>query len=165
LDALGDARSFVHRDYHADNLLWLPARTGVARVGVLDFQDAMAGPLEYDLASLLHDARRVVSEPTITVARERWQTRTGRSASEVAKGFAVCSVQRGLRILGVFTRLCIRDGKTHYPDFIPRTWDLLLKDLAHPDLAELKALVTQVLPPPTPERLASIRARADQGAP
>lgn len=163
--ALGPDRVFVHRDYHADNLLWLPERVDVARVGVLDFQDAMAGPLEYDLASLLHDARRVVGADTKAQALARWQAVTGRSKDQIALGFAVCSVQRGLRILGVFARLCIRDGKTHYPDFIPRTWELLLQDLSHPDLSDLAALVKRILPEPTPARLDAIRVRAGQGRP
>lgn len=165
LERLQGPEVFVHRDFHADNLLWLPARTGVARVGLLDFQDAMAGPAEYDLASLLHDARRVVSPGTQAQAMAHWAQITGRSQADIALGFATCSVQRGLRILGVFTRLCLRDGKAHYPDFIPRTWALLQEDLAHPGLRDLARLLAEILPAPTQARLADIRARIGQGHP
>ncbi|TFL20146.1 aminoglycoside phosphotransferase family protein [Jannaschia formosa] len=151
--------TLVHRDYHADNLLWLPRRAGVARVGMLDFQDAMRGPRDYDLASLIHDPRRAVSPEARQAALGAWQAATGRDPDEIAAGIAICSAQRCLRILGVFARLCLRDGKTRYPDFIPATWAALLSDLAHPALSGLRE-VARALPPPSPDRLDAIRARA-----
>ena len=158
--ALGPARVLVHRDYHAENLLWLPDRAGAARVGVLDFQDAAAGPVDYDVASLVNDARRAVAPAARDAALARWAALTGRDADAVARGVAVCSAQRNLRILGVFARLSLRDGKARYPDFIPRTWTLLQADLAHPALAEVAAVAREALPAPTPARLDDLRARA-----
>ncbi|GIT92555.1 aminoglycoside phosphotransferase [Jannaschia pagri] len=152
----------THRDFHADNLMWLPARSGLARVGLLDFQDAMLGPPEYDLASLIHDPRRPVSADAAKAATQAYITGTGRPIEEVTRGVAVASAQRNLRILGVFARLCLRDGKTHYPDFIPRTWDALTADLRHSALSNLRSVVDAVLPPPTDARLQAIRDRAGQ---
>ncbi|PWJ22228.1 aminoglycoside phosphotransferase family protein [Jannaschia seohaensis] len=150
----------VHRDYHADNLIWLPDRAGLARVGMLDFQDAMRGPRDYDLASLIHDPRRVVTPAARSAALAAWQAATGRDAETTAAGVAICSAQRCLRILGVFARLCLRDGKPRYPDFIPATWAALQTDLTHSALTGLRAVVEAALPPPSPDRLDAIRARA-----
>ena len=156
LDAMPRAASvLVHRDWHADNLLWLPQRRGIARVGVLDFQDAMTGPPEYDLASMVHDPRRAVSEAA------------GRAALDAfgawnAHRLAVCSAQRALRILGVFARLCLRDGKVGYLDFVGPTWAVLMRDLAHPALAGLRGVVADTLAPPTAAGLGAMRARAGQ---
>lgn len=150
----------IHRDFHADNLLWLPDRDADARVGVLDFQDAMRGPREYDLASLIHDPRRPVSDAARAAALTAWAEATGRDADTVAAGVAICSAQRCLRILGGFARLCLRDGKTRYPDFIPATWAALMRDLDHPALAGLRAVALAALPAPDAARLDAIRARA-----
>jgi aminoglycoside/choline kinase family phosphotransferase len=153
-------RVLVHRDFHADNLIWLPDRTGPARVGMLDFQDAMKGPRDYDLASLIHDPRRRVSDAARQAALDAWQAATGRAAQDVAAGVAICSAQRCLRILGVFARLCLRDGKAHYIDFIPATWAALMRDLSHPALADLRRAVEEALPEPDAGRLDAIRAAA-----
>jgi len=163
LDALPGRRVFVHRDWHADNLIWLPGRDGAARVGILDFQDAMVGLPDYDIASLLHDARRVVSDAARTAAWRRWLDLSGRSGAEAGRGFATASAQRGLRILGVFARLCLRDGKAGYPAYIPRTWELLQRDLAHPALKPLARVVAEAIPAPDAARLDAIRARAGTG--
>ena len=163
-DALGHPsvrdRVLVHRDFHADNLVWLPRREGAARVGMLDFQDAMRGPRDYDIASLVHDPRRPVSDAAQTAARDAWADATGRDADDIAAGIAICSAQRSLRILGVFARLCLRDGKTRYVDFIPATWAALRRDLEHPALAGLRAVVDDALPAPDAARLDAIRAGA-----
>jgi aminoglycoside/choline kinase family phosphotransferase len=149
----------VHRDFHADNLIWLPGREGAARVGMLDFQDAMKGPREYDLASLIHDPRRPVSEAARRAALTVWGEATARDAETVAAGVAICSAQRCLRILGVFARLCLRDGKPRYVDFIPATWTALQSDLRHPALAGLRAACA-ALPAPEAARLDMLRAGA-----
>jgi len=148
----------VQRDYHAENLLWLPERDGVARVGLLDFQDAMRGPAAYDLASLLKDARRDVSGAVQEAALSRYITRSGVEPEAFKTSYALCSAQRNLRIIGVFARLCIRDGKPQYPDLMPRVWDNLQSDLAHPALAQLNAWVEAHMPPPTPQIIARIKA-------
>ncbi|MEM9796178.1 MAG: phosphotransferase [Pseudomonadota bacterium] len=168
LDAMPAAPSrFVHRDYHAENLVWLPSREGPRRIGLLDFQDAMTGPGEYDLASLVHDPRRAVSDRARDNAIRTYIDGTGASAADVATRIAVCSAQRALRILGVFARLCLRDGKLHYPSFIPATWAVLQRDLSHPALHDLRGVVARALPAPDAARLSAIKARAGQmsGAP
>lgn len=138
----------IQRDYHAENLLWLPERTGVARVGLLDFQDAMLGHRAYDLVSLLQDARRDVPPAIETqmIAHFVAQNDLDPTAFDVA--YAALGVQRNMRILGVFARLSLRDGKTHYIDLIPRVWDYLIRDLDHPALSDIRAVVLDALPEP-----------------
>jgi len=149
----------ILRDYHAENLLWLPKRSGTARVGLLDFQDAMAGHPAYDLVSLLQDARRDVSPDLAQDMTKHYLQRTGLNAAAFGKACAVLGAQRSLRILGVFARLCLRDGKAHYVDLIPRVWAALQVNLAHPDLAPLSQFVTTHLPTPTPDRLQRLKTQ------
>ncbi|WP_298429008.1 phosphotransferase [uncultured Jannaschia sp.] len=157
LDALSGQPVLVHRDYHAENLLWLPERTGVARIGMLDFQDAMRGPAAYDLASLVHDPRRPVSGAARAAGIVAYAEATG--AGDLSAALATCSAQRALRILGVFARLCLRDGKLRYLDFIMPTWAVLVRDLEHPALARLQRVAVH-LPAPDPARLDALRAKA-----
>ncbi|MEM7643660.1 MAG: phosphotransferase [Pseudomonadota bacterium] len=149
----------VHRDYHADNLIWLPRRNGPRRIGLLDFQDAMTGPAEYDLASLIHDPRRPVSPAAAQIALTTWLDATGTGADDAAHRIAVCSVQRSLRILGrVFSRLSLHGGRDSYLRFIPATWTALQRELTHPGLRDLKTLLDPILPEPTQARLDALRA-------
>lgn len=136
------------RDFHAENLLWLPDRAGPARVGLLDFQDAVIAHPAYDLVSLLHDARRDVSDETRTAAVRHFLDLTGHAEAPFAAAAACLSAQRNLRILGVFARLARRDGKTGYLGFLPRVWRLLLRDLDHPALAGVRDAALHLLPPP-----------------
>ncbi|ETX27912.1 aminoglycoside phosphotransferase family protein [Roseivivax isoporae] len=147
----------ILRDYHAENLLWLPDRTGVARAGLLDFQDAMRGPPGYDLVSLVEDARRDVSPAAAEIARTRYLERSGRSAAELRPRLAVLGAQRNLRILGVFARLAAQAGKPHYIDLVPRVWAHLDRALDHPALAAVARRLRPVLPRPTPAMLAAMR--------
>ena len=143
----------ILRDFHAENLVWLPERKGVARVGLLDFQDAMAGHPAYDLVSLLQDARRDVSQRLEEAMLTRYVATTGVHDRAFRYAYALLGAQRNLRIIGVFARLCLRDGKPSYLDLLPRVWEHLQTDLRHPALAPLRALLSDLLPPPT----ASIR--------
>ncbi len=147
------------RDYHAENLLWLPDRTGTARVGLLDFQDGMRGHPAYDLVSLLKDARRDVPPALRQAMTDRYIGQTGVDPIQFHAACAALSAQRNLRIIGVFARLCLRDGKANYVDFLPRVWDYLMDDLRHPELSELAMVVHALLPPPTPELQADLKAR------
>ncbi len=159
LAALPDTDTvLIQRDYHAENLLWLPERRGVARVGLLDFQDAMRGHPAYDLVSLLQDARRDVAPATARAMLAHYIAATGMDADTFTTAFHWLGAQRNLRILGVFARLCLRDGKPHYVGLIPRVWAHLQTDLRHPALAPLAALVAEALPPPTPALLSRLRA-------
>jgi aminoglycoside/choline kinase family phosphotransferase len=148
----------VQRDYHAENLLWLPDRSGTARTGLLDFQDAMLGHPAYDLASLLKDARRDVGFETQETSLAHYLDQTGREPETFMAAYSAVSAQRNLRILGVFARLSIRDGKRNYPDLIPRVWSNLQSDLAHPALADLKALIEAQITPPTDAIIATLKS-------
>jgi aminoglycoside/choline kinase family phosphotransferase len=134
----------VLRDYHSPNLLWLPEREGLARIGLLDFQDAVMGPAAYDLASLLQDARVDVPE-TMEIAllsrytRARRAADAGFDAPAFARAYATLAAQRASKILGIFARLDRRDGKPQYLRHMPRVWAYLRRSLAHPALAPLAA--------------------------
>ncbi|ABD56980.1 aminoglycoside phosphotransferase family protein [Jannaschia sp. CCS1] len=122
------------RDVHAENLLWLPDRDGPARVGLLDFQDALLLPEGYDLASLLDDPRREVPEV--------WRADLIAAHSAPTR-IAVLSLQRNLRILGIFRRLSTTLGKPAYGAFLPRTRTLIAR--AASDLPPMLAPVTELL--------------------
>ncbi|MTJ04631.1 MAG: aminoglycoside phosphotransferase [Sediminimonas qiaohouensis] len=154
-----DASVLIQRDYHAENLLWLPDRTGVARVGLLDFQDALRGHPAYDLVSVLQDARRDVPPAIERAMIARYCTATGRNRDTFARAYHLLGAQRNLRIVGVFARLCMTAGKSRYIDLIPRVWTLLERDLAHPALAPVRAMITDSLPPPTPDTLQRLKSR------
>jgi aminoglycoside/choline kinase family phosphotransferase len=130
----------VLRDYHADNLMWLPEREGTARVGLLDFQDALAGSPAYDVVSLLEDARRDVAEPLVEAMIARYLAALPDLDPDAFRSaYAVLGGQRNAKIVGIFTRLWRRDGKAGYLDLIPRVWRLLERDLAHPALRPVRA--------------------------
>jgi len=144
-------RVFVHRDYHAENLLWLPERQGVARVGLIDFQDAVAGSPAYDLISLTEDARRDVSPAVAEAATRQYMAAMMAQGTPLDEaGFrhemAVMAAQRNTKIVGIFARLYSRDGKARYLAFLPRVWGYLERDLAHPALADLRAWYDRTIP-------------------
>ncbi|MEH7829303.1 aminoglycoside phosphotransferase family protein [Gemmobacter denitrificans] len=164
-DAMGrhadGPRVLILRDFHAENLLHLPDRSGVAQVGLLDFQLAQMGQPAYDLVSLLQDARRDVSPDTEAAILARFAARTG--TTEAA--YATLGAQRALRIIGVFARLCIHGGKPGYLRLLPRVWGQLQRNLAHPALADLAAICRDTLPEPSPDHLARIAAQCPSPAP
>ena len=149
------------RDYHAENLIWLPERAGLKKVGLLDYQDALAGHPAYDLVSLLEDARRVTSQSLQTTMFDRYIEQTGVSHRQFYKAYCTLGAQRNLKIIGIFARLCLRDGKSNYIGLIPRVWKHLQKDLMHPALTDLQAWVQQHLPEPTPKTLMLISDRCN----
>lgn len=136
------------RDYHAENLIWRPDRTGMDRIGLLDFQDAFLAPRGYDLVSLIRDARRQIDETTAATATAHFAQGTGQSAAALSPALACLAVQRNLRILGVFARLAKRDGKTRYLTMVPHLWQMIEQDIAHPALTALRQVVFDILPPP-----------------
>lgn len=156
------ARVMILRDYHAENLLWLSDRQGVARMGLLDFQLAQMGQPAYDLVSLLQDARRDVSPATEAAMILRFRTATGQDEATFAAACATLGAQRALRIIGIFARLCLKGGKAGYLPLLPRVWGQLQRNLAHPALADLAAICQPLLPPPTPETLARIARQCGQ---
>lgn len=154
-EALGKIPSargvFVHRDYHAQNLFWLPGRHGLVRVGMIDFQDALAGNRSYDLISLLEDARRDVAPELASVMRDRYLATVNADGCALDEDAfeaesAVTAAQRNAKIAGIFARLANRDGKRRYLSFIPRVWRYLERDLSHPVLAELRHWYDRAIP-------------------
>jgi tRNA threonylcarbamoyl adenosine modification protein YjeE len=136
--------SILLRDYHSPNLIWRPGKQGNDRLGVLDFQDAMRGPAAYDVASLAMDARVTISPALEASTVEAYCAARQRSAGFDRAGFdlayATMAAQRNSKILGIFVRLDRRDGKPQYLKLLPRIRDYLGRALAHPDLADLRAL-------------------------
>ncbi|MEM7729260.1 MAG: phosphotransferase, partial [Pseudomonadota bacterium] len=142
-DAFGHLRTHTPglclRDFHAQNLFWLPERDGQARVGLIDFQDALFAHPAYDLASLLEDARRDVDPELRAPMLQRFCDKAGLkydAAFEAA--YSVTAAQRNAKILGIFVRLAERDGKPRYRSLIPRVKAHFQRDLAHPACAELR---------------------------
>ena len=152
-------RVMILRDFHAENLLWLPERPGLARVGLLDFQLAQLGQPAYDLVSLLQDARRDVPQETERAMKLRFVAAAGVPSDQFEITYAVLGAQRALRIIGVFARLCLVAGKPAYLPLIPRVWAQLHQNLAIPALAPLAELCAELLPPPTPAVLAIIGSK------
>ncbi len=146
-------RVMILRDYHAENLMSLPDRMGLAKVGVLDFQLAQMGQPGYDLVSLLQDARRDVAPTTETAMIMRFCAATETDPARFTRSYAALGVQRALRLLGVFTRLCLVVGKPGYLDFMPRVWGQMQRNLAALDLAPLTELCNSLLPAPDAETL------------
>ncbi|MEZ5911154.1 MAG: phosphotransferase [Paracoccaceae bacterium] len=149
-------RVLVLRDFHAENLIWLPDRTGLARAGLLDFQLAQMAHPAFDLVSLLQDARRDVAPETEADMTERFCRKTGASAQDFGTAFATLGALRALRILGVFARLARVSGKPGYLPLCPRVWGHLTRNLEHPALENLAAICARVLPAPTASHLQRI---------
>ena len=147
----GDAAVFVHRDYHAQNLLWRGDEAGLARVGVIDFQDALAGSRAYDLVSLLEDARRDVAPELAEAMTQRYLASARNQGAGIdEESFrahaAILAAQRNAKIIGIFARLAKRDSKPRYLAHLPRVWRYMERDLAHPALAPLKAWYDRTIP-------------------
>jgi len=142
--ALALPRAFTIRDYHAENLIWLPERAGVRRVGLLDFQDAVIGWRAWDFSMLLHDARRDVSPAAAQAALARYFAATGAAEKPFREELALLGALNTLRILGIFSRLVSRDGKTRYLEFMPREWGHLARALDHPALGALREFIVSV---------------------
>jgi tRNA threonylcarbamoyl adenosine modification protein YjeE len=158
-DLLGKAaampKTWVMRDFHSPNLIWLGERSGISKVGIIDFQDAVLGPAAYDLVSLLQDARIDVPEQLELALLTRYiKARHAADDSFDPAGFAeiyaIMSAQRNTRLLGTFARLNRRDGKPQYLRHQPRIWTYLSRSLAHPVLSGLREWYSANVPPPVP---------------
>lgn len=134
------------RDFHADNLLVLPGLSGSDAVGLLDFQDAVIGSPAYDVVSFLEDARRDVSESTVKSCKGLFLQNTKLSADAFETAYAILGAQRNIKIIGIFTRLGVRDGKFRYQHYLPRVWGHLKHDLRHPALAPVANWVNEHIP-------------------
>ncbi len=141
-------QTIVLRDFHADNLIWLPDRAGVASCGVLDYQDAVAGPTAYDVMSLLEDARRDFRPGLVDdLVAYYCAAFPDRDAAAFNTSYAILGAQRHCKVIGIFTRLAYRDGKDGYLGHIPRVWRLLENSCRHPALAPLREWLDRTVPP------------------
>lgn len=155
----------VLRDFHAENLIWLPTRQDLQRVGLLDYQDAGLGYVGFDLVSLIQDARRDVSPATRDQAIRRFADKTGLAMDPLIDQLAVLGAQRALRIMGIFARLCLVHGKPRYLTLLPRVWQHLHINLTHPGTADLAKWVARTLPEPTPALLTELANQCASLAP
>ena len=143
----GAGRTLVLRDFFADNLMWLPERGGRAAVGLLDYQDALAGSPAYDLMSLIEDERRDMDaalEADLLVRYQAGRPRLDPGAFRAA--YTVLSAQRHCKNIGIFTRLFVRDGKPGYLVHIPRMWRLLERTCRDPLLKPLQDWLDRHIP-------------------
>ena len=143
--------TWMLRDFHSPNLIWLPERHGHNRVGIIDFQDALRGPAAYDLVSLLQDARVNVPPELEADLLEHYCAAATKSEPDFDRErflfhYAALGAQRNTKILGIFARLAKRDHKPHYLAHIPRIWRYLERDLNHSKLHALKSWYDQVIP-------------------
>jgi aminoglycoside/choline kinase family phosphotransferase len=146
-------RTWVLRDFHSPNLIWLEQRRDIGKVGIIDFQDTVLGPPAYDLVSLLQDARVDVPESLelallARYVRARLEPGSSFDPAGFAELYAIMSAQRNTRLLGTFARLNRRDGKPHYLRHQPRIWTYLTRSLAHPALSAAQAWYRAHVPPP-----------------
>jgi tRNA threonylcarbamoyl adenosine modification protein YjeE len=147
--------TWVIRDFHSPNLIWLEARDELKKVGIIDFQDTVLGHPAYDLVSLAQDARVDVPEELelallTRYIKHRREADTAFNPAAFAAHYAIISAQRNTRLLGTFARLNRRDGKPQYLKHQPRIWSYLGRSLAHPALSELRAWYSAHVPPPVP---------------
>jgi len=150
-EAAANCSVLTLRDYHADNLFWLPAREGVRRVGLLDFQDALIGHPAYDLVSLLQDSRRDIADELESAMIARYLD--GRAAAgspleaeRFLRGYRILGAQRSAKVIGIFTRLCRRDGKPGYLMHLPRVWRRLEANLAAGGFSALEGALERLVP-------------------
>jgi tRNA threonylcarbamoyl adenosine modification protein YjeE len=148
-------KTWALRDFHSPNLVWIAERQGIARLGLIDFQDTVLGSPAYDLASLLQDARIDVPEQ-LELALLMQYIKARRAADEgfdpagFAEFYAIMSAQRNTKLLGIFARLNRRDGKPQYLRHQPRIWTYLNRSLAHPALSRIREWYAAHVPPPVP---------------
>jgi aminoglycoside/choline kinase family phosphotransferase len=144
--------TMVLRDYHIDNLIKLEQRDGTKACGLLDFQDAVKGAVTYDIMSLLEDARRDIDEKLIKDMKDRYFKSFIKKVGEVCSreefdtSWAILAAQRHAKVIGIFTRLCVRDGKSQYLHHIPRVWRLFENAIENPALSDIKEWVDINIP-------------------
>ena len=155
-EVLTDPPAVSLRDFHADNLIWLPSRTGVRRLGILDYQDTFLTHPIYDVVSLLTDARTDIEPEFRTEMIREYTQRSGRDLAAVSRAFAAFSAQRNLRILAIFARSASRDGKPVHLPKMPRVYGYLTEALRHPVFASVAEDTIAAIPPPTPELIGAL---------
>lgn len=139
------------RDYHAENIMVLLERKHLKKIGLLDFQDAIIGHRAYDMVSLLQDARRVVSPELEEKMIEHYLNLLDQKGFKINRSlfrqeYNILGAQRNAKIIGIFTRLWKRDKKNTYAKMTPHVWDMLERNLEHPNLKPLKTLLDKLVP-------------------
>ena len=133
--------ALVLRDYHVDNLILLKNRKGINQVGVIDFQDALIGSNAYDLVSLIEDVRRPITTTLKEKLIEEYIDLTGYDLRRLLQEMRYFSIQRNLKIIGIFSRLKYRDGKPQYMELINNAWNFIYSHLEDPSFRELKTWI------------------------
>ena len=136
----------VLRDYHVDNLILQKSKLGLKQVGILDFQDAVLGSSSYDLISIIEDVRRPISKDLKNILIKYFIDSTGYNPNQLEKELAFYSVQRNLKILGIFSRLNLRDNKSKYMGYNDNAWKYIESNLNNPTMSELKVWLKKILP-------------------
>lgn len=133
-------QGFLHIDYHAENLMYLPSRKGLFRCGILDFQGAMRGPVPYDLANFLEDVRIDVPEDIRHGMLARFcRDMTAEERESFMAWYRILAMQFHCRVAGQFIRLAVRDGKPRYLAYLPRVCRYIREGLSDPVLTPLAA--------------------------
>ena len=136
----------VLRDYHVDNLILQKSKLGLKQVGILDFQDAVLGSSSYDLISIIEDVRRPISKDLKNILIKYFIDSTGYDPNQLEKELAFYSVQRNLKILGIFSRLNLRDNKSKYMGYNDNAWKYVESNLNNPTMSDLKVWLKKILP-------------------
>ena len=136
----------VLRDYHVDNLILQKSKLGLKKVGILDFQDAVLGSSSYDLISIIEDVRRPISKDLKNILIKYFIDSTGYDPNQLEKELAFYSVQRNLKILGIFSRLNLRDNKSKYMQHNDNAWKYIESNLNNPTMSDLKVWLKKILP-------------------
>ena len=136
----------VLRDYHVDNLILQKSKLGLKQVGILDFQDAVLGSSSYDLISIIEDVRRPISKDLKNILIKYFIDSTGYDSNLLEKELAFYSVQRNLKILGIFSRLNLRDNKSKYMGYNDNAWKYIESNLNNPTMSDLKVWLKKILP-------------------
>ena len=136
------APGLVLRDFHAQNIFWLPQRDATSKIGLIDFQDALMGHPAYDVVSLIEDARRDVG-PALTapLIDQFCAAAKIQNDDSFTAAYAAIGAQRNAKILGIFVRLARRDDKPAYLNLLPRVEAHFQNNLSHPVMADLRAFL------------------------
>ncbi|MGB0908024.1 MAG: aminoglycoside phosphotransferase family protein [Maricaulaceae bacterium] len=141
------ASGFALRDFHAENLFWLPERQAVSRVGLIDFQDGLFVHPAYDLASFIEDIRRDVSPDLTDVLISRFCEKAMlKDDADFRAAYAVMGAQRNTKLLGFPIRADLKFGKPQYRALMPRIKRHFQNSLSHPVLADVKAWFEKNIP-------------------
>ena len=142
-----DQNKLVLRDFHADNLFWLPKRKEIRKVGLIDFQDALIGDEAYDISSLLEDVRRDVSQKTKSIAiREFIKLNKIKNKNKFIQNYNIFAAQRNAKIVGIFIRLARRDNKLKYLELVNKAMNIFLRSAKRAKLKEINEWIENHIP-------------------